>query len=531
MAEESHAPDDASGGDAVGPTANPPARSPGGEGVWRDTAGWLASLVVHAAAVVLMALAVQPARPVRLDSQLVASSAEDLELGESIAIDTGVALDTPLDESLAADDSDIARELDALASAAVAPSAALALEPLALPSDAGLVAPVATAGGGVESLRGVAGRGKGARGDLVASKGGSPASEVAVARGLRWIADHQNTDGTWSLRHDLRSCRGRCPNGAVLSDNEAPEKAFADSLRSGTALALLPFLGAGETHVEGRYKRVVGSGLRALVAMGKPDPEGAGASWADSGALYAHGLASIVLAEAYGMTRDPALRGPAQAAIEHVAFAQDPAGGGWRYEPQATGDTSVTGWQIMALKSAALAELEVRPRVVQRATKFLDSTAADGGAAYRYLAPTPDELAANELRDPTPTLSAVGLLCRMYLGWRRGDERLQGGVQSLADSGPSADNFYHNYYAAQALFHYTGGEGPLWRSWNERVRDQLVEQQETRGHARGSWWVAGPHNKRGGRLYATALATMTLEVYYRYLPLYQEQALEADFPD
>ncbi|MEM1305323.1 MAG: hypothetical protein AAGG46_10525, partial [Planctomycetota bacterium] len=127
-------------------------------------------------------------------------------------------------------------------------------------------------------------------------------------------------------------------------------------------------------------------------------------------------------------------------------------------------------------------------------------------------------------------LSAVGLLSRMYLGWENNHEPLVRGVEQLADRGPSRDNFYFNYYAAQVLFQFTSGEGAMWRDWNTELRDQLISQQDTRGHARGSWFVEGPHAEAGGRLYQTSLATMTLEVYYRYLPIYKLGTESVEFP-
>ena len=126
-----------------------------------------------------------------------------------------------------------------------------------------------------------------------------------MARGIKWIAEHQNKDGSWSLIHSVGSCRGRCPNNARLPD---PETAYTDSLRSGTALALLPLLGAGETHLKGRYRRTVERGLRALVQMGEADKRGRGASWMDSGRMYAHGLAAIALTEALRHDTRPRVR-------------------------------------------------------------------------------------------------------------------------------------------------------------------------------------------------------------------------------
>lgn len=432
-------------------------------------------------------------------------SADDLsqEL-DAAALDT--ALSAPMPDSVAP-----APSLDL--------SVLLATSSIATPTDVNL--PIVA---GV----GTAGRTEAGKAALVSAKGGSPASEVAVARGLKWLAEHQNPDGTWSLVHTQGSCRGRCANpGRVPGDDK-----FQRSLASATGLALLPFLGAGETHERGRYRRVVRAGLNALVRLGKIDKDNPGLSWADSGRLYSHGICAIALNEAYGLTGDDDLRTPAQAALAYLAYAQDPRGGGWRYRPQQAGDTSVTGWQIMALKSGALAGLDTPRRIAGRASRFLDSVSAAEQTRYGYLAPAePVEGEEAKPYNGTSTLSAVGLLCRMYLGWDQSDPRLVQGVKRLADKGPIDGNFYHNYYAAQLIFHQTGGVGPVWRKWNEATRDLIVKQQATRGHERGSWWKKGGHTGRGGRLYTTAMATMTLEVYYRYLPLYQAAAVQIELPD
>jgi hypothetical protein len=111
----------------------------------------------------------------------------------------------------------------------------------------------------------------------------------------------------------------------------------------------------------------------------------------------------------------------------------------------------------------------------------------------------------------------------MYLGWSRQDERLQRGVNYLAHRGPSTSDMYFNYYATQVLHHY-GGQ--TWDPWNVTMRDFLIASQASMGHERGSWFFADPHGSVGGRHYTTAICTMTLEVYYRYMPLYGEDAVE-----
>ena len=153
------------------------------------------------------------------------------------------------------------------------------------------------------------------------------------------------------------------------------------------------------------------------------------------------------------MTRDETLRPPAQQSIDFICYAQDTVGGGWRYQPRTPGDTSVVGWQIMALKSGHMAYLRVPSITVRRAYDFLDSVEADSGAQYGYTSPAEGRAAT----------TAIGLLCRMYLGWKQDEPALIRGVQWLGNRGPSTTDMYYNYYATQVMRHY-GGE--YWEQWN-----------------------------------------------------------------
>jgi len=349
------------------------------------------------------------------------------------------------------------------------------------------------------------------RASLVRSEGGSEESERAVALALHWLSEHQSYDGSWSFEHGAApKCHGRC-------DDEG----FNGSRVAATALALLPFLGTGQTHREGQYKRTIEQGIKYLTRFEQAQANGS--LWDPSGTMYAHGLASIVLCEAYGMTHDAALEAPAQAAVNFIVFAQDPQGGGWRYQPQTPGDTSVVGWQLMALKSAQMAYLRVPPNTMRKAGYFLDYVQGDHGAVYGYQRP--------ETRRPATT--AIGLLCRMYLGWKHETRALQKGVHALTQLGPSTDktamknNMYYNYYATQVMHHFSGYP---WQRWNAVMREYLIATQATKGHETGSWFLDGSDDgsRAGGRLYCTAMAAMTLEVYYRYMPLYRPQSAQAE---
>ncbi|MEX0938590.1 MAG: prenyltransferase/squalene oxidase repeat-containing protein [Pirellulales bacterium] len=357
----------------------------------------------------------------------------------------------------------------------------------------------------------LSGRTEDARAARVELYGGTPGSERAVARALKWLAAHQLEDGGWSFDHRTGECQGRCPH---------PGR-FSPARNGATAIALLPFLGAGHTHRQGAYRRNVEAGLNYLVrSMQLQNDMGSLAE--QFGFMYSHGLAAIALCEAYAMTKDPALREPAQRAINYIVYAQDPVGGGWRYVPQMPGDTSMVGWQLMALKSAHMAGLKVPAETIVKTSQFLDSVQSDGGAIYGYVGKTPGE-----------ATSAIGLLCRMYLGWKRDHDALQRGMQHIQSLGPVSGNVYYTYYAAQVVFHYTQGRGSGWKAWNEKMREHLVKTQATEDHLEGSWYesntVHGPD--QGGRLYCTAMSAMILEIYYRHMPIYGYAATESEFAE
>ncbi len=337
---------------------------------------------------------------------------------------------------------------------------------------------------------------------------GSGTSERAVAAALQWLAAHQSPDGGWhfDLQH-VPDCRGKCRDRGTA----------AEARIAATSLAVLPFLGAGQTHqLVGKNQTTVKNGLDFLIGRMKAGPEGGGSLHEPRGRMYSHGLASIVLCEAYAMTGDKALQKPAQAAIDFIVHAQDPVGGGWRYQPRQAGDTSVFGWQLMALKSGLMADLRVPPITARRAVAFLDSVQADEGANYGYTRPGMGE-----------ATTAIGLLGRMHLGWKKDHPALQRGVAWLSDRGPSKTNMYYNYYATQVM-RYWGGEP--WTKWNDVMRDHLVETQAKEGHEAGSWHFKGHHSEHGGRLYSTAMAAMILDVYYRHMLVYREGSIETAFP-
>ena len=356
------------------------------------------------------------------------------------------------------------------------------------------------------------------------------AGENAVEAGLAWLARHQSKDGSWSFDFS---------NSCKLCDNGAPHT----SRVAATALALLPFLGAGYTHErQGKYQKVVEDGLVFLLKRGIFSElantfdyqDRFGPSFSDPGKLlpsemYVHGLATIVLCEAHAMSRKklPRLREAAQGAVNFIERAQDQRLGGWRYSPnQSPGDLSVTAWQIMALKSAKLADLHVSQQAIYWASDFLDAVELDGGRQYNYLV---KETLAERGHfngvgpDSQRTCNATGLLLRMYLGWEPGEKMLDEGMEIIERFGPLRPGeteccLYYAYYATLAMHHY-GGSG--WNRWASELSGFLVHTQAKSGHESGSWFFPDRHADAGGRLLNTALALLILETPYRILPLYR----------
>jgi len=347
--------------------------------------------------------------------------------------------------------------------------------------------------------------------------------EQAVERGIEFLVRHQFPDGHWSLDrspHDAQPGYADAAWGEMHGDTAA------------TGLALLALLGAGYTHLDGQYQEPVRRALQWLTQNQQPDgclfaPQTDRTRFAQ---FYGHGMASIALCEAYGMTGDRQLRGPAQRAVDFILATQHPELGGWRYVPQLESDTSVSGWMLMALKSAQMAGLEVPAEALHKVSHWLDLAQAADGAQYRYNPYAADTPQQREGRRPNLAMTAEGLLMRMYLGWQQnhpplvqGARVLQANLPALGTPSQSTRDSYYWYYATQVMFQM---QGEFWTAWYRRLGPLLADSQVPTGPLAGSWhpWqpVADRWAKEGGRLYVTTLNLLMLEVPYRHLPLYGE---------
>jgi hypothetical protein len=280
-----------------------------------------------------------------------------------------------------------------------------------------------------------------------------------------------------------------------------------------TGLALLALLASGHTHNKGLYHASAQHGLEFLLRSQAADGN-LGSNGSVYERMYCHAMATFALSEALGMTGDENLRGPVQRAIHYTLTAQDPKTGGWRYTPGMAGDTSQTGWQFMALKSAELAGLPMSEPSRNLIMHFLGSVASGphrGLAAYRPGG------------EPTRTMTAEALLCWQFLGLARNNPMGAEAGDFLLGDLPSIEhpNFYYWYYGTLASYQL---QGDYWRQWNDALRRTLVTSQHKEGPQAGTWDPDPVWGSYGGRVYSTSLGTLCLEVYYRFLPLYREAA-------
>ncbi|MCE9614583.1 MAG: hypothetical protein K8T26_09925 [Lentisphaerae bacterium] len=335
---------------------------------------------------------------------------------------------------------------------------------------------------------------------LIRELGGSEDTERAVERALTWLATVQSADGHW----DVNEFRGvaQCGGAGDRTDGDVGV----------TGLALLAYLGAGYTQDRGDYRDPIRKALDWLIAG-----QEANGDLRRGGQLYVQAMATAALCESFSLTGDERLREPARRAVQFIMEAQNPEAG-WRYEPREDSDTSVTGWQVLALKSAEIAGFTVPPQHFAWTARWLEKVRrGPAGGLYAY----------KEGHGPTPVMTAEGWFCQLFMGQ---DERTRGTDESMRyvmenlpvwDPGTRGVIHYYYWYYATLAMHLSGV--PEFEVWNQALRVALLKGQRTSGPAKGSWDPVDQLGERGGRLYSTTMATLCLEVYYRYLPFYHTE--------
>jgi hypothetical protein len=218
------------------------------------------------------------------------------------------------------------------------------------------------------------------------------------------------------------------------------------------------------------------------------------------------------------------LRDMLKKAVQRILDSQTPDGG-WGYEPTSTEhEGSVTVVQLQALRASRNVGVRVPKRSIDQAIEYIRRSAnPDGSFKYR--------LGMNGSRSSFP-LSAAGVSSLNATGEYESKE-IQNGLRFMMDYLPpqgKTDRFYQafyyygQFYAAQAMYH---APSSYWEKWFPAMRDELLHRQD---RLTGAWGRSGlganrepPQGSTKEReVYATAIATLILQIPYNYLPIFQK---------
>ncbi|MHC5062817.1 MAG: prenyltransferase/squalene oxidase repeat-containing protein [Planctomycetota bacterium] len=341
----------------------------------------------------------------------------------------------------------------------------------------------------------------------------------AIELGLEWLKAHQDDDGMWDtdefMKHDQdgEPCDGE---GHSLHDIGI------------TGLALLAFLGDGSTMNSGPYKDVIKRGVRWLREQQDPDTGLFGTANSNE-FIYNHTIATLAMIETYGLSDSRLLRKYAQRGINYMESHRNPYSV-WRYQPQdGDNDTSITGWAVMAYKSAQDFKLDVNQTALDNAQAWFDSMTDPRTARTGYItmgsgSSRREGIHAEEFpRERGECMTAVALLCRFFLGQDPNEAKIMKQQADLIstrlpkwDEKDGSIDHYYWYYASYALYQMGGKH---WKTWSAALTKAVANTQRKDGNYRGSWDPAGAWGEDGGRVYSTAILVLTLEAYYRYSAL------------
>jgi squalene cyclase len=299
------------------------------------------------------------------------------------------------------------------------------------------------------------------------------AGRKATARALAWLAKAQNADGSWS--------DSRYPHNTAI-----------------TSFALLAFLSQGHVPDQGPYGKEVGKGMRFLLSCAREDGYLIGSR---GGNMYCHGMATLALAELWGVSHDKALKPALTKAVAVIVGAQAREGG-WRYSPRPSGsDISVTIMQVMALRAAKNAGIHVKDEVVKNALKYVHSCADRGGSGGFCYQPGSGPGFAR-------TAAAA---CVLYLTGEYKEAKIDKAVKYMHDHFNTSGHFWYGHYYASHAMHQRGGDD--WKKWYARLNKTFLPLQKENGSFGGQ--------EEAGAVYRTAIAVIALSVPMNYLPIFQ----------
>jgi hypothetical protein len=309
----------------------------------------------------------------------------------------------------------------------------------------------------------------------------TPELEKAVIRGLDFLERTQN--------------KGPGPEEGSWSDRSYGQVSGV------VGLAMMSMLAHGEVPDDSKYGRVIQRATKYIVST-QDKSNGLLAGRSGSSPMYSHGFATLALAEVYGQSQDPSVGPALKKAVGLILRSQEQnPQGAWRYSVNSTdADTTVSGAQMLALRAAANAGIEVPEAAIKKGVEFYKNCAVPGGG-FGYTG-----------RDgPSRARSGIGLLVLSLSGEYRAPE-----TKATADflmGGSTNDGYfsYASYYCSQAMFQ---AGGKYWQQWNETMTPLIINLQKTDG----SW---GDMGDTGGPTCSTAMCLLAIEINYNLLPIYQ----------
>jgi hypothetical protein len=312
-------------------------------------------------------------------------------------------------------------------------------------------------------------------------------TDQIIKGALKWLASKQAPNGAW---------------GSTDMEMQHPTAM--------TGYALMAFQAAGQLPGEGEYGKQVSLGMQYLLDSIATD--GLMGNKNNGQYMYGHGVATIALAELYGQTKSPTARVKLDKIVRVIVSSQNNEGG-WRYRPIAyQADISVTVLQVVGLRAAKNAGLDVPQATIDRAVDYVKKCyhAESGGFSYQ-----PGQ-------SPGFARTAAALyslqVCGLY-----DDPMVKTGSDYLLRNFKESRSVwftYGNFYAAPAQY-MRGGE--TWEKWYGLLKEALVKKATVKGDT--AYWDPNETQLDGGRsvgpIYATSVYTMILAMPYHYIPLYQ----------
>ena len=307
-----------------------------------------------------------------------------------------------------------------------------------------------------------------------------PEVSHAIDQALEWFTANQEPDGRFSARKHGGTCSDDCS----------------------TALAVACYIGAGTLPAgPGKHDQALGRAVKWLLKNRPANNDWTRGTGHGNG-MYTHGIVTLALVRTYAATRDKDLLAPTRGAVDVILKAQNQTHGGWRYtSTPRDGDTSILVWQVVALAAARDAGLDVPKKTFDLAEKWLVRVGGGkSGGLYGYTG-----------RSPAPAMVAAGMVSSQLLGHKPTEDRMVESATYIEGHLPrrTLPNDYYLYHGTMAA---RGHGDKLWDKWRPALRRSLVLEQVRGGRLRGSWHPRGPYGRHGGRVYSTALATLSLQI-------------------